>query len=182
MRYLNAVPIATGFWLNNKGYVATCLHSLAGKAGIGAAVPMPPLLGQSLTVASGRITTIVEPIASDTDADIAILRVLNNPFERSLHGVASAQKLDGRGHALGQAEVATEQYWVPTVAGVLAHDGDDIIKVGFIQQNDMPVATYDFGHITRMGVDPSLAQESYRIFTSFSYKDSDCGAPINQQR
>ncbi len=174
----SAVPIATGFWLNNKGYVATCLHPLAGKEGIAAAVPMPPLLGQSMTVASGSMTTGVELIDSDVDADIAILHVLASPFERSMHGMASYQKLDEQGRNVSKPEVTTEQYWVPTVAKVLAHDGDDIIKVGFIQQNGMPVVTYDFGHITRMGVDSSSGQESHRVFTSFSNKDSDCGAPI----
>jgi hypothetical protein len=171
-------PIATGFWLNKKGYVATCFHSLVGKTDLGATVPIPPKLGTSFTLESGGLTTGVEMIASDADTDVAIIHVLNSPFERSMHGIASLQKLDAQGRAQGQPEVTTEQYWVPTLAKVLAHDGDEIIKIGLIQQDDSPVVAYDFGHIARMGVDASHPKASHRIVTSFSYKDSDCGAPV----
>lgn len=171
------VAIATGFWLNKNGYIATCLHSLSGNP-IAAQVPMPPLLGQTLTVASGTITTGLQLIISDSDSDIAILHVLSSPFERSMHGMAFAQKLDDKGHPVGDPETTKEQYWVPAVADTLAHDGDEVIRVGFIQQDAMPVANYQFGHIVRMGVDTTSTKKSYRIFTSFQYKDSDCGAPI----
>jgi Trypsin-like peptidase domain len=171
--------IATGFWLNNKGYIATCLHSLHGHD-IGAFVPMPPLLGQNLTVAAGGMTTGVEPIVLDKETDVAILHVVQSPFERSMHGFAGVQKLDDQGHNVGAPEVTQEQYWVPAIASDLAQSGDEIIRVAFIQQHEMPVVSYDFGHITRMGVDSALANtnKSYRIYTSIPFKDSNCGAPI----
>ncbi len=175
----HSYPIATGFWVNNKGYIATCLHSLHGHD-IGAFVPTPPLLGQSLTVAAGGITTGVEPIVVDKETDVAILHVVQSPFERSMHGFAGVQKLDAQGHNVGAPEVTQEQYWVPAIASDLAQSGDDIIRVAFIQQHEMPVVNYDFGHIARMGVDFTSAntKTSYRLYTSMPFKDSDCGAPI----
>jgi hypothetical protein len=178
-RTLNQSPIAiaTGFWLNKKGYIATCLHSLQG-VGISAQVPIPPLLGNALTVASGALTTGLQPIISDPKSDVAIMHVIGSPFERSMHVVAMAQGLDNNGQPLGAPEITQEQYWVPVLADVLAHDGDDIIEVSFIQDHAMPLARYDFGHIVRMGVNSTSSEDSYRIFTSFQYKDSDCGAPV----
>lgn len=171
------IPIATGFWLNTKGYIATCLHSLDGKT-IMAQTPMPPLLGNTITVLGGDMMTGLQPIAEDSDADIAILHVVNSPFERSMHGFSLGQKLDDKGQPLGAAETTQEQYWVPEIADNLAHDGEDIIKVSFTQDHAIPVASYDFGHIVRMGVDQDSTKEPYRIFTSFEYKGSDCGSPI----
>ena len=173
-------PIATGFWLNNKGYIATCVRSLEGRTRIGAFVPMPPLLGQNLTVGSGGITTGLEPVVVDREADIAILHVIQNPFDRSMHGIAMAQQLDDNGHPLGQPEATQEQYWVPAITSDLAQSGDEIIRVAFTQQDGMPVVNHDFGHITRMGVDFSsgATKKSHRIYTSVPFKDSDCGAPI----
>jgi hypothetical protein len=172
-------PIATGFWLNNKGYIATCLHSLRGRD-IGAFVPMPPLLGRNLTVASGGMTTRLEQIVSDQETDLAIVHVIGSPFERSMHMFAQAQKLDEQGRDVGKPEISEEQYWVPAMASDLAQSGDDVIRVTFIQQDGMPVVNYDFGHITRMGVASTMGstKKSYRIYASVPFKDSDCGAPI----
>jgi hypothetical protein len=172
-------PIATGFWINNKGYIATCLHSLRG-FDVRAFVPMPPLLGQNLTVVSGGGATGVEPVISDKETDIAILHVIRSPFERSMHGLAVVQQLDEQGHNVGKPEATQEQYWVPAIASDLAQSGDDVMRVAFIQQDGMPVVNYDFGHITRMGVDSSSGStnKSYRLYTSVPFKDSDCGAPI----
>lgn len=173
-------PIATGFWLNDKGYIATCLRSLQGHSRIGAFVPMPPLLGQNMTVASAGMTTLVEPIVSDKEAGIAILHVIHSPFERSLHGFALAQPLDDKGQNVGEPEGTQEQYWVPTIAKELAQSGDDIIRVAFTEQGGMPVVNHDFGHIARMGADFSSegTRKSHRIYTDVPFKDSDCGAPI----
>jgi Trypsin-like peptidase domain len=172
-------PIATGFWLDNKGYIATCLHSLPAGYSAQAFVPMPPLLGRNLTVASAGTTTDIEPVISDKETDIAILHVIQSPFERSMHGIAASQQLDERGRNIGKPESTQEQYWVPAIASNLAQNGDEVIRVAFIQKDGMPIVNYDFGHITRMGVDSSSStRKSYRIHLSVPFKDSDCGAPI----
>jgi hypothetical protein len=173
------VPVATGFWVSGKGYIATCLHSVQTGHRLQAEVPMPPLLGNMMTVAAGAMITDLVLIVKDEDSDIAIMHVALSPFERSMHQMAVAQKRDDKGKPIGQPEVTQERYWVPTIASVLPKDGDEIIRVGFNREGTLPVTFYDFGHITRMGVDTSSAKAPYRVFTSFSsVRDLDCGAPI----
>lgn len=170
-------PIATGFWLSDKGYIATCLHSLNGGSEIGAFVPMPPLLGKQMTVSSGGMTTAVKPIAVDKEADVAIMQVVASPFQRQMHGFAFAQRVDDKGAGVGKPEITQEQYWVPAVASDLAQSGDEVIKVGFAYDH-LPVVNYDFGHIKRIGTDSSAQKKSFRFYTSLPFKESDCGAPL----
>ncbi|HXZ40322.1 MAG TPA: serine protease [Terriglobales bacterium] len=172
-------PIATGFWVNKRGYIATCLHLVRSEYGFSAEVPQPPLLGRILTVVAGTVTTDLVPIAADQEADIAIMHVIGSPFERSMHAFAFAQQLDDKGNPVGKPETSQEQYWIPAIAGDLANAGDEIVKIGFTRQDGLPVAYYKFGHISRMGVDETAKKKSYRVFTSFSDSQStDCGAPI----
>jgi hypothetical protein len=172
-----ASPVATGFWLNDKGYVATCLHSLNGLTNPGAFVPMPPLFGEMMTASSGGMITMVTLIAEDKEADIAILQVINSPFQRQMHAFASAQRLDEKGGPVGEPEVTQEQYWVPVLAPDLPKNGDDIIGVGFVHDS-LPVVSYNFGRVKRVGTDYATKKTPLRLYTSLPFKESDCGAPI----
>jgi hypothetical protein len=166
-------PLATGFWVSTKGYAVTCAKSISGHQNrLVAAVPMPPLLGQNMIVAGGGMFTRAELVATDEQSGLALLRVYLSPFERQMHSVALAKNLK-----TGKVENSVERYWVPKIATIMAQSGDEVVRIGFTSDS-LPVISPDFGHINRANVDTSKSQESFRLYTSLPFKESNCGAPI----
>jgi hypothetical protein len=171
------IPVAVGFWASSKGYVVTCLHPIPMQQKfLVAAVPMPPLLGQHIIIPGGGMYTGAELIDKDDDGDLALLRVFNSPFERTMHMGAFFKSLK-----TGEVESQSEEYWVPQIASNLAESGDEVVRIGFASEA-MPVISPDFGHIIRAGVDVSKKASPLRLYTSLPFKTTDCGGPLINEK
>jgi hypothetical protein len=181
-------PLGTGFWISSEGYIATCLQQVLTRHGpLVVGIPIPALLSKNTAITLGVDRVGAELIAQDQDNGIAIVRVLHNPFdEREIHawtGIMKAGNKKGNppGYSGKWIKKIPEAYWVPTMVDSLARSGDEIVRIGFaFESNGMGSLSPEFGHINRAGPDP-LRKDNlllYRLFTSLSAVEPDCGSPI----
>jgi hypothetical protein len=154
--------LATGFWVSNKGYVVTCYDKVQERRDLRVAVPFPHYLGgPEVTGAFETLTSAV--IWKDEQSNIAVLRVIYNPFDA--HTVVVRKSV---------------QLFVPELEkGLPKNTHNSVLQFGFALTN--PVS-FDpqFGYLTTDSNPKGHSQ--YALFLSVPFKVTDCGATLINDR
>jgi len=171
-------PIASAFWINRDGYLATCEDARYGDVAgdnLLAAIPVGPVDGRSI-IGIGEADSHTMFVGQD-GRDLLILRALQNPFKGFGGAFSNA---DSNLHDLpkNRTEGASTDQQVLPLSISIPIIGDSVFMVAIESNNDTASTTVEAGRVIRIGlvtVDQTL---EVRINTELHYRSSYCGAPL----
>jgi hypothetical protein len=163
------IPLSTGFWVSDKGYVVTCLDNVSHDRDLIVSTSVAPYLGEHTEVTGGVLRIPSAVVWSDEKSNLAILRTFQNPF-----GSFSAKQM-------GQKV----QFNVLALKKEFAPSGQSILQFGFKQIAVPAFGTtainLESGNVLRTDVS-SIPSSRYALFLSVPFRPTDCGSPILNDR
>jgi serine protease Do len=157
--------LGTGFWLNDQGLLATCLHVVKDKQTVyvKSAIDSKFDLARHANIVANWTLFSAKIVASDTQNDIAILKTDMSPFG------------DRRGFNIGN-EKLTAHYAVATLNSDLPEAGQRVLLAGY--PLGQPYLIVQEGTIAALAYDLPDWPAANKILVSTLSNHGNSGAPL----
>jgi S1-C subfamily serine protease len=162
--------VGSGVWVSEEGYVATCWHVVKDATGQVIVNVSLAVYNKNLTVTASFYTMNAHVVAHDETADVAILKVENNPFTNPPSTFIKTPK-----------SAIRARFAVPRFRQQVPDSGEQVVLAGFpLGRPDLISQT---GIVAGMGIpgeirNPAPIARLVRVFASVVSNPANSGGPV----